>query len=240
MKRVVLVASILMIAGSTLAQDSRPRQRRTNQPAPQRPAPASQPASKPAPAFETSRIVRALDKLEQNKPRLDTMAFSTTALDGQSVVVPNDYHGKLVLVIYWATWCPKCAAELPRWKDAYARFGDEIAFVSVLTDKNRNRSEATVRQALAERGAPWEHTYDDGQTLSEQFEVATIPELYLIDGDTGHVLVDGPALRADLLIPRLGRSLAQWTRTHPPAGYVAPASQPASSQPASKPAADGK
>ena len=37
----------------------------------------------------------------------------------------TDYSGKLLLLNFWATWCPPCVAEVPSLNNLYERFRDE-------------------------------------------------------------------------------------------------------------------
>jgi thiol-disulfide isomerase/thioredoxin len=49
-------------------------------------------------------------------------------LNGQTVKLP-DYRGKVVVLNFWATWCPPCLMELPHFKEEYEEFeGRNIAF----------------------------------------------------------------------------------------------------------------
>jgi peroxiredoxin len=61
------------------------------------------------------------------------LSFTMTDLDGKSVKFA-DYRGKVVLINFWATWCPPCKAEIPEFIEFRERFhekGFEILGISV-------------------------------------------------------------------------------------------------------------
>jgi thiol-disulfide isomerase/thioredoxin len=65
-------------------------------------------------------------------------AFQTKTVDGKTVNFPADYKGKLVLLDFWATWCPPCRAELPNVISAYNQYHDKgFEIVSVSLDQPR-------------------------------------------------------------------------------------------------------
>ena len=60
--------------------------------------------------------------------------FQLTTLDGR-VVSRDSLRGKVVLVNFWATWCPPCRVEMPGFQDVYdARKADGFTILGVSTD----------------------------------------------------------------------------------------------------------
>jgi thiol-disulfide isomerase/thioredoxin len=50
--------------------------------------------------------------------------FSLRDLDGQTLRLSR-YHGKVVLLNFWATWCAPCRSEIPRFVDLQKKYGKE-------------------------------------------------------------------------------------------------------------------
>src|SRR5262245_35267610 len=78
------------------------------------------------------------------------------SLSGAGINFPDGYRGKLVLVTFWASWCPVCKREIPYWKEAYARFQPQgLEIIGLATDANRHRGPEFVQKAIAENGMTW-------------------------------------------------------------------------------------
>ncbi len=59
--------------------------------------------------------------------------FLVPDLDGK-MISTADWHGKVVLLNFWATWCPPCREEIPEMNDLASRFKDQLQIIGVSMD----------------------------------------------------------------------------------------------------------
>ncbi|MBK8915145.1 MAG: redoxin domain-containing protein [Phycisphaerales bacterium] len=141
----------------------------------------------------------------------EEMRFAVVSMDGRSIRVPEDYRGKLVLVTFWATWCPHCREELPYWRKVHEQYREHnVEMIGLLQDSNR--VDGTPEKAaafLAEQKIGWTNVYEDAALLGEQFTAMAIPMSYLVDGDTGKVIAGMGSLRRERLEPVLVATAAR-------------------------------
>ena len=119
----------------------------------------------------------------------DATPFPDTAkdLEGKPVTV-GDYKGKVLLIDFWATWCPPCRAEMPNVIAAYKKFHDK-GFDIVGITLDHPGDEQKVKDFIKDKGMPWRQVYyADGQNaVAEAYEAHSIPHTVLVDKD-GKVL----------------------------------------------------
>lgn len=75
------------------------------------------------PVFAADAVPELSYKLTRIEPPVAAPDFSLTDMDGATHRL-SDYRGKVVLVNFWATWCPPCKAEMPSMERLYAQFQD--------------------------------------------------------------------------------------------------------------------
>ena len=101
----------------------------------------------------------------------------------QDAVRTTDYAGKVLVVTFWASWCPPCQRELPLLEGLQRAAKGGVQVVAVNIEDN------DVFRAVARRLKPLAITitHDDGRKSSDAYGVNGIPHLVLIGRD-GKVL----------------------------------------------------
>ena len=110
-----------------------------------------------------------------NQPAFD---FQVTGLKGEPISL-SQYRGQVVLLDFWATWCPPCIAEMPNVKRTYAKYKNQkFEIIGISLD----RSTAPLEAYIASEGLMWQHYWDSGGKISNVYNVRAIPSTFLIDG----------------------------------------------------------
>lgn len=107
--------------------------------------------------------------------------FTAATLDGSSFSL-SAQRGKIVLVNWFATWCPPCQAEMPHLqKEVWERFGDapDFAMVSVAREEKPD----VVAPFVAKYGVTWPFAVDPERTAYARYAEAYIPRNHVIGRD---------------------------------------------------------
>ncbi|WP_300598940.1 TlpA disulfide reductase family protein [Niabella sp.] len=151
--------------------------------------------------------------------------LSVAAAQAQTMVVPtpavpfalidqkgrtvslNDYRGKTVLVIFWASWCAPCRLENRQLVRRYHRFKDlpfEILSISVDTDREK------WQRAISADKMTWPQLIDtpDGEnSAARKWNAGALPASFLVNPQGAVLAVDAALL--PVADPRGFRSLLQ-------------------------------
>lgn len=105
--------------------------------------------------------------------------FELTDFDG-NVVRLSDYRGKVVLVNFWATWCPPCIMEMPVFQDRFEKYGGEDFVILAL---DADETEAPVQDFIAQNGLSFPVVIDAGAAVYQLYQVRGLPSSFFIDED---------------------------------------------------------
>lgn len=114
-----------------------------------------------------------IEKLEKNK----APDFSLKDLSGRPVTL-SSLKGKVVLLNFWATWCPPCISEMPVFNKLYKEMrprGLEIVAISA------DRSEGYVRDFASKHSLDFKVIYDESRDVVKRYKVFSMPTTFLID-----------------------------------------------------------
>ncbi|MDT8857255.1 TlpA disulfide reductase family protein [Paracoccaceae bacterium Fryx2] len=90
-----------------------------------------------------------------------------------------EFHGKWVVLNFWATWCPPCRKEMPGLDRLAADMGDRLVVVTVATGRN---AVPAIEKFMAEAGVTHvEKLRDPKTTLARGMGVLGLPVTVILD-----------------------------------------------------------
>jgi peroxiredoxin len=120
----------------------------------------------------------AMARLEADDRKREHLDFTLKDLSGKTWTF-SELRGKVVLVNFWATWCPPCRKEMPDLEKLYERFGSKGLVVLGISDEEAAKVEPFIR----ERKVSFPVLLDPGRKVNEMFVVDGIPKSFVYDRD---------------------------------------------------------
>ena len=103
---------------------------------------------------------------------------SSKTLKGEKTSL-SDHLGKVVVLDFWATFCPPCRAMIPHEREMAAKFRDRpFVLISVSIDDEKKELE----EFLERESMPWTHWWEGGDApIVAQWNVRFVPKIFVID-----------------------------------------------------------
>ncbi len=126
--------------------------------------------------------------------------FTLTAENGKQYT-PRDFGGKVLVLNFWASWCPPCIQEMPSLNEFQKMLGpDGVVVLGVSVDRNEKNYGAMLKSFKV----VFPTVRDPGENVSYKYGTYKVPESYIIDRK-------GKVVRKFVGLPEQDGVAKQWT-----------------------------
>jgi len=127
-------------------------------------------------SLDDPQFAAAISKIEADNARREQADFTLTELNGKTWTL-KELRGKVVVVNFWATWCPPCRKEMPDLETLYKQFKDQGLVILAISDEDAGK----VRPFVAEQKVTYPILLDPGRKVNELFQIEGIPKTFVYD-----------------------------------------------------------
>lgn len=117
----------------------------------------------------------------QAGPKSSGMApdFTLNMFDGQEITL-SELRGKVVVINFWASWCPPCKEEAPYLEEMWRKYKDQdVVFLGV----DYVDTELEALAYIEELGITYPNGPDLGTKISQAYRIQGVPETFFIAKD---------------------------------------------------------
>ena len=129
-------------------------------------------------SLDSPELAKALAELEAQDARRQNADFSLADLQKNTWRL-HDLKGKVVLVNFWATWCPPCRKEMPDLNALYAEFKNKGLVILAISDEEVEK----VAPFIQDHGITYPILLDPHREVNKRFEINGIPKSFVYDRD---------------------------------------------------------
>jgi peroxiredoxin len=126
--------------------------------------------------LDDPQFTAAVSKIEADNERRGQADFTLTELGGKTWTL-KEQRGKVVVLNFWATWCPPCRKEMPDLETLYQQFKDQGLVILAISDEDAGK----VKPFIAQQKVTYPVLLDPGRKVNELFQIEGIPKTFVYD-----------------------------------------------------------
>ena len=130
------------------------------------------------PLSEDDRVLLKEYRIDAPFTFIEAHGFSATLMDGTAIEL-TDYHGKVVVLNFWATWCTPCLKEMPDLEELWNDSGGKVVVVAI----SMGETEEKIRKFLKKHHFSFPIIADTDMKIVQLYGVKNLPITYLVDPD---------------------------------------------------------
>jgi peroxiredoxin len=127
-------------------------------------------------SLDSAQYTAAMKRLENEDRERNSVNFTLMDLDGKPWTL-KDLKGKVVMLNFWATWCPPCRKEMPDLEAFYRQFSPQGFVILGISDDEPDKVRAFVQQ----HGVTYPVLLDPGSKVNELLHINGIPKTFIYD-----------------------------------------------------------
>ena len=127
-------------------------------------------------SVDSPQFGKAMSELEAEDQERQQADFTLADLEGKPWSLKS-LQGKVVLVNFWATWCPPCRKEMPDLESLYKQFQKQGLVILAISDEDASK----VKPFIAEQEISYTVLLDPGRKVNTLFHVMGIPKTFIYD-----------------------------------------------------------
>jgi len=113
--------------------------------------------------------------ITETKPAPD---FELKGIDGKTYKL-SDFRGKVVVLNFWATWCPPCRKEIPEYNELQAEYAAQgVQFIGIAVDEEGLDK---VKPWVEKNTVGYPILIPDAKVVSSYGDLSAIPVTFFID-----------------------------------------------------------
>jgi peroxiredoxin len=140
-------------------------------------------------SLDSPQFTAAMKSLEDQDLERNLVNFTLTDLTGKSWTL-QDLKGKVVMLNFWATWCPPCRKEMPDLEAIYTQFSSQGFVILGISDDEPDK----VRQFVQQHGVTYPVLLDPGSKVNKLLHIQGIPKTFIYDRE-GKIVAESIDMR---------------------------------------------